>query len=56
MANQITDYVDVLKALKQEPAFQEDYMMLRLGYAFAIARIAEEATPLEALMNNYLFR
>jgi len=31
-------------------------MMLRLGYAFAIARIAEEATPLEALMNNYLFK
>ncbi|MEP5231230.1 MAG: hypothetical protein ABJQ78_07330 [Alloalcanivorax sp.] len=56
VANQITDYVDVLKALKQEPAFQEDYMMLRLGYAFAIARIAEEATPLEALMNNYLFK
>lgn len=56
VANQITDYVDVLKAMKDEPEFQEDYMMLRLGYAFAIARIAEESTPLEAVMNNYLFK
>lgn len=56
VANQITDYVDVLKALKEVPEFREDYMMLRLGYAFAIARIAEEATPLEALVNNYLFK
>ncbi|MGJ3256332.1 MAG: hypothetical protein ACFE0K_08395 [Alcanivorax sp.] len=56
VANQITDYVDVLKAMKDEPEFQEDYMMLRLGYAFAIARIAEESTPLEAVMNNYMFK
>jgi len=56
VANQITDYVDVLKAMKDEPEFQDDYMMLRLGYAFAIARIAEEATPLEAVMNNYMFK
>ncbi len=56
VANQITDYVDVLKAMKDEPEFQEDYMTLRLGYAFAIARIAEESTPLEAVMNNYMFK
>lgn len=56
VANQIADYVDVLQALKDEPQFQEDYMVLRLGYAFAIGRLAEEATPMEALMNNYLFK
>lgn len=56
VANQIADYVDVLKELKEEPQFQEDYMVLRLGYAFAIGRLAEEASPMEALMNNYLFK
>lgn len=56
VTNQIADYVDVLKGMKHEPEFREDYMVLRLGYAFAIGRLAEEATPMEALMNNYLFK
>ncbi|MGB2247713.1 MAG: hypothetical protein ACPH3N_08585 [Alcanivorax sediminis] len=56
VANQIADYVDVLKEMKEEPRFKEDYMVLRLGYAFAIGRLAEEATPLEALRKNYLFK
>ncbi|MZR62058.1 hypothetical protein [Alcanivorax sp. DP30] len=56
VTNQIADYVDVLKGMKDEPEFRDDYMVLRLGYAFAIGRLAEEATPMEALMNNYLFK
>ncbi len=56
VANQIADYVEVLKELKDEPQFKEDYMVLRLGYAFAIGRLAEEATPIEAIMNNYLYK
>lgn len=56
VANQIADYVDEIQDMKDEPAFREDYMVLRIGYAFAIGRLAEEATPMEALMNNYLFK
>lgn len=56
VANQIADYVDVLKSMKDEPEFEQDYMVLRLGYALAIARIAEEVSPFEAVMNNYLFK
>ena len=56
VANQITDYLDLIKSLKDEEEFQADYMTLRLGYAFSIARIAEEASPVESLMNNYLFK
>ncbi|MEE3321373.1 MAG: hypothetical protein VX258_11850 [Pseudomonadota bacterium] len=56
VANQIADYVDEIQDMKDEPEFQDDYMVLRIGYAFAIGRLAEEATPMEALMNNYLFK
>ena len=55
-ANQVADYVRVLKEMKDHPEFQEDYIMLRLGYAYALARIAEEVSPAVAVMRNYLFR
>jgi hypothetical protein len=56
VANQVADYVHVLKSMKDVPEFQEDYMVLRLGYGYAIGRIAEEVTPMNALMNNYFFK
>lgn len=53
-ANQVHAYTKVLKAMKSDPEFQDDYVTLRLGYAYAIARIAEEVPPTVALMRNYL--
>ena len=55
-ANQVAGYVKVLKEMKDHPEFREDYVTLRLGYAYAIARIAEEVSPAVAVMRNYLFK
>lgn len=55
-ANQVASYVRVLRELKDIPEFHADYVTLRLGYAYAIARIAEEVSPGVAIMRNYLFK
>lgn len=55
-ADQVARYVKVLKEMKGDPQFEQDYMMLRLGYAYAIARIAEDVSPMVALGRNYLFK
>jgi hypothetical protein len=55
-ADQVAAYVRVLREMRGDPRFEEDYMMLRLGYAYAIARIAEDVPPAVALGRNYLFK
>ncbi len=55
-ADQVARYVKVLKEMKGDPQFEQDYMMLRLGYAYAIARIAEDVSPMVAIGRNYLFK
>jgi hypothetical protein len=55
-ADQVAAYVKVLREMRGDPRFEEDYMMLRLGYAYAIARIAEDVPPAVALGRNYLFK
>lgn len=56
VADQVGSYVRILRDLKDNPEFHEDYMMMRLGYAYAIARIAEEVSPAVAIGRNYLFK
>jgi hypothetical protein len=55
-ADQVAAYAKVLREMRGDPRFEEDYMMLRLGYAYAIARIAEDVPPAVALGRNYLFK
>ena len=56
ISNQVADYVEIIHDIKDDPEFSQDYLMLRLGYANAIARIAEEVTPANAIINNYFSR
>jgi hypothetical protein len=55
-ANQVAVYARVLKEMEQSEEFRDDYMVMRLGYAYAIARIAEEVSPPVAVARNYLFK
>lgn len=55
-ADQVASYAKVLKAMEGDSRFEEDYMMLRLGYAYAIGRIAEDVPIMVALARNYLFK
>ncbi|MEE4249797.1 MAG: hypothetical protein V2I38_04350 [Alcanivoracaceae bacterium] len=55
-ADQVAVYVKVLKEMEGDPRFKEDIMMLRLGYAYAIARIAEDMPVMVSLARNYLFK
>lgn len=55
-ADQVAAYVKVLKEMEGDPRFKEDFMMLRLGYAYAIARIAEDSPIMVSLARNYLFK
>lgn len=55
-ANQVGNYAKVLKKMEGDPQFAEDYVTLRLGYAYAIARIAEDVSPIVAVARNYLFK
>ena len=55
-ADQVAAYVKVLEEMEGDPRFKEDFMMLRLGYAYAIARIAEDMPVMVSLARNYLFK
>lgn len=46
-------YGKVLKKMKKIPEFSQDYMTIRLGYAYALGRIAEEVPTRTAIVRNY---
>lgn len=54
--DQVSAYVDILEDMQNRPEFKEDYIVLRMGVAYAIGRIAEEVSPAVALFRNYLSR
>ena len=55
-ANQVHQYVGVLNDMQYREEFRDDYIVLRMGVAYALGRMAEEVSPPVALFRNYLGR
>lgn len=55
-ANQVQEYVGVLQDMQGREEFKDDYIVLRMGVAYALGRMAEEVSPPVALFRNYLGR
>jgi hypothetical protein len=55
-ANAVAEYGDALNQMKKEKKYWDDYVMIRVGYAYAIGRIAEDVPIPVAIARNYVFK
>lgn len=55
-ANVVREYGSSLDMMKKDKEFQDDYVMIRIGYAYAIGRIAEDVPIPVAIGRNYVFK
>lgn len=55
-ANVVREYGASLDMMKKSKEFQDDYVMIRIGYAYAIGRIAEDVPIPVAIGRNYVFK
>lgn len=55
-ANVVREYGASLDAMKKDKRFTDDYVMIRIGYAYAIGRIAEDVPIPVAIGRNYVFK
>lgn len=55
-ANVVREYGASLDMMKKSKEFQDDYVMIRIGYSYAIGRIAEDVPIPVAIGRNYVFK
>lgn len=55
-ANVVREYGASLDMMKKDKQFHDDYVMIRIGYAYAIGRIAEDVPVPVAIGRNYVFK
>ncbi len=56
VSNTVREYSTSLDAMRKEKQFHDDYVIIRIGYAYAIGRIAEDLPIPVTLTRNYVFK
>lgn len=56
VANIVREYGSSLDRMKKDKTFHDDYIIIRIGYSYAIGRIAEDVPIPVALSRNYVFK
>jgi hypothetical protein len=56
VANVVREYGSSLDKMKQNKEFHDDYVIIRIGYSYAIGRIAEDVPIPVAISRNYVFK
>lgn len=55
-ANTVREYGAAVDAMKRDKQFHDDYVIIRVGYSYAIGRIAEDVPIATAIARNYVFK
>lgn len=56
VSNTVREYGSSLDAMRKDKQFHADYVIIRIGYAYAIGRIAEDVPIPVAIGRNYVFK
>jgi hypothetical protein len=56
VANVVREYGSSLDKMKKSKEFHDDYVIIRIGYSYAIGRIAEDVPIPVAIRRNYVFK
>ncbi|HEY0664054.1 MAG TPA: hypothetical protein VGD18_05540, partial [Thiobacillaceae bacterium] len=56
VSNRVREYGSSLDSMRKDKQFQADYVIIRIGYAYAIGRIAEDVPIATAITRNYVFK
>jgi len=56
VANVVREYGSSLDKMKKNKEFHDDYVIIRVGYSYAIGRIAEDVPIPVAISRNYVFK
>lgn len=56
VSNTLREYGSSLDEMRKEKQFRDDYVLIRIGYSYAIGRIAEDVPIPVAIGRNYVFK